>query len=229
MSNLIVLVEDDLALLPMLTYNLEKKGFIVKSATTGEEGLLLIKEFLPNLVILDWMIPSPSGIEICKQMGQNKLTKFIPTILLTAKGNEDDKVTGLESGADDYIVKPFSPNELIARINAILRRSKIDTKKNTFLTFSDIKMDLKEHRVYRDDKQVQLGPTEFKLLKFFMENPKRVFSREQLLDSVWGHGIFVELRTVDTHIRRLRKSINLPNVPNAIRTVRSAGYSLDLS
>ena len=132
MSNLIVLVEDDLALLPMLTYNLEKKGFIVKSATTGEEGLLLIKEFLPNLVILDWMIPSPSGIEICKQMRQNKLTKFIPTILLTAKGNEDDKVTGLESGADDYIVKPFSPNELIARIYAILRRSKIDTKKIPF-------------------------------------------------------------------------------------------------
>ncbi len=228
MGNTILIVEDDESLLPMITYNLKKKGFNVKSASTGEEGLILIKELIPDLLILDWMIPEPSGLEICRQIRQNKLTKDIPIIFLTAKGDEDNKITGLEAGADDYMVKPFSPNELIARINALLRRHSRNKSNNLSLIVSDLFLDLKEHKAYRDKKRINLGPTEFKLLKFFMENPKRVFSREQLLDSVWGHGIFVEFRTVDTHIRRLRKAINLPNLPDAIRTVRSAGYSLDL-
>ena len=190
--------------------------------------MILIKELIPDLLILDWMMPEPSGLEICRQIRQNKLTKNIPVIFLTAKGDEDNKITGLEAGADDYMVKPFSPNELIARINALLRRHSRNKSNNLSLIVSDLFLDLKEHKAYRDKKRINLGPTEFKLLKFFMENPKRVFSREQLLDSVWGHGIFVEFRTVDTHIRRLRKAINLPNLPDAIRTVRSAGYSLDL-
>ena len=165
---------------------------------------VLIKELIPDLLILDWMMPEPSGLEICRQIRQNKLTKNIPVIFLTAKGDEDNKITGLEAGADDYMVKPFSPNELIARINALLRRHSRNKSNNLSLIVSDLFLDLKEHKAYRD-KKINLGPTEFKLLKFFMENPKRVFSREQLLDSVWGHGIFVEFRTVDTHIRRLEK------------------------
>ena len=149
-------------------------------------------------------------------------------LIFASMWDEDNKITGFEAGADDYMVKPFSPNELIARINALLRRHSRNKSNNLSLIVSDLFLDLKEHKAYRDKKRINLGPTEFKLLKFFMENPKRVFSREQLLDSVWGHGIFVEFRTVDTHIRRLRKAINLPNLPDAIRTVRSAGYSLDL-
>lgn len=211
----------------MLTYNLKKNGFNVKSAKTGEEGIFLVKELIPELLILDWMIPPPSGLEICRQMRQNRLTKFIPIIFLTAKGDEDNKITGLEAGADDYVVKPFSPNELIARVKALLRRHSRDKSKNSKLIISDLTMDLEEYKVYRDNKRIHLGPTEFKLLKHFMENPHKVFSRERLLDSVWGHGIFVELRTVDTHIRRLRKAINIQGLPNIIRTIRSAGYSLE--
>lgn len=223
----IVIAEDDKALLPMITYNLEKSGFNVRSALTGEETLLLIKEEKPDLLLLDWMMPNLSGIEVCKQIRASKTTKKLPIIILTAKGEDEDKVMGLESGADDYIVKPFSPSELTARIKALIRRSSLSSINDQIISFGDLELDKDQYRVTRNGVNVHLGPTEFKLLKHFMENPGRVYSREQLLDSVWGHGIFVELRTVDTHIRRLRKAINLNSSKNLIRTVRAAGYSLD--
>ena len=226
MSKSILIAEDDTSLLPLLAYNLKNNGFKVIQAKNGEEALLALKENLPDLLLLDWMIPSPNGIEICKILRQKKETKDIPIIMLTAKSEEDNKIVGLESGADDYIIKPFSTTELIARIKALLRRSYPNFDVD-ILEYKNLKMNLKEYRTYRNDRTIHLGPKEFKLLKYLMENPGRVFSREQLLNAVWGHGIFVELRTVDTHIRRLRKSINLKGEHNLIRTVRSAGYSLD--
>ena len=226
MSKSILIAEDDTSLLPLLAYNLKNNGFKVIQAKNGEEALLALKENLPDLLLLDWMMPSPNGIEICKILRQKKETKNIPIIMLTAKSEEDNKIVGLESGADDYIVKPFSTTELIARIKALLRRS-YSTFDVDILEYKNLKINLKEYRTYRNDKTIHLGPKEFKLLKYLMENPGRVFSREQLLNAVWGHGIFVELRTVDTHIRRLRKSINQKGEHNLIRTVRSAGYSLD--
>ena len=224
-SKRILVVEDDKALLPIITYNLEKKGFSVREAKSGDEALLLIKEELPDLAILDWMIPSPSGLEICKILRRKKETSSIPIILLTAKGEEEDRVRGLDSGADDYVTKPFSPAELIARINALLRR--INSTHSNTIEFEDIAIDLNKHKVFRKGKKIHLGPTEYKLLKHLMENQGRVFSRDSLLDKVWGHGIYVESRTVDTHIRRLRKAINIDGTKNYIRTVRSAGYSID--
>ena len=221
----IVVVEDDTALLPMITYNLEKHGFSVREATNGEDALMLIKEQLPALAIIDWMIPAPSGIEVCKILRRGKETISLPIIILSAKGEEEDKVRGLNTGADDYVTKPFSPAELIARVNSLLRRSTSSGKKT--LEFMDISINLNHHKVHRGEKKIHLGPTEYKLLKHLMENPGRVYSREQLLDSVWGHGIYVESRTVDTHIRRLRKAINTSGKQNYIRTVRSAGYSID--
>ena len=221
----IVVVEDDTALLPMITYNLEKNGFSVREATNGEDALMLIKEQLPALAIIDWMIPAPTGIEVCKILRRGKETISLPIIILSAKGEEEDKVRGLNTGADDYVTKPFSPAELIARVNSLLRRSTSSGKKT--LEFMDILINLNHHKVYRGEKKIHLGPTEYKLLKHLMENPGRVYSREQLLDSVWGHGIYVESRTVDTHIRRLRKAINISGKQNYIRTVRSAGYSID--
>ena len=226
MSKSILIAEDDTSLLPLLAYNLKNNGFKVIQAKNGEEALLALKENLPDLLLLDWMMPSPNGIEICKILRQKKETKNIPIIMLTAKSEEDNKIVGLESGADDYIVKPFSTTELIARIKALLRRS-YSTFDVDILEYKNLKINLKEYRTYRSDRIIHLGPKEFKLLKYLMENPGRVFSREQLLNAVWGHGIFVELRTVDTHIRRLRKSINQKGEHNLIRTVRSAGYSLD--
>ena len=226
MSKSILIAEDDTSLLPLLAYNLKNNGFKVIQAKNGEEALLALKENLPDLLLLDWMMPSPNGIEICKILRQKKETKNIPIIMLTAKSEEDNKIVGLESGADDYIIKPFSTTELVARIKALLRRS-YSTFDVDILEYKNLKINLKEYRTYRNDKTIHLGPKEFKLLKYLMENPGRVFSREQLLNAVWGHGIFVELRTVDTHIRRLRKSINLKGEYNLIRTVRSAGYSLD--
>lgn len=226
MSKSILIAEDDTSLLPLLAYNLKNNGFKVIQAKNGEEALLALKENLPDLLLLDWMMPSPNGIEICKILRQKKETKNIPIIMLTAKSEEDNKIVGLESGADDYIIKPFSTTELIARIKALLRRS-YSTFDVDILEYKNLKINLKEYRTYRNDKTIHLGPKEFKLLKYLMENPGRVFSREQLLNAVWGHGIFVELRTVDTHIRRLRKSINQKGEHNLIRTVRSAGYSLD--
>ena len=222
----ILVVEDDTALLPMITYNLEKNGFLVKEATNGEEALLLIKEEIPSLAIIDWMIPAPSGLEVCRILRRKKETSNLPIIILSAKGEEEDKVRGLNTGADDYITKPFSPTELMARINSLLRRSTSSSEE--IIEFKDISINLNEHKVYRKNKKIHLGPTEYKLLKHFLENPGRVYSREQLLDSVWGHGIYVESRTVDTHIRRLRKAMNVPGTKNFIRTVRAAGYSIDV-
>ena len=221
----ILVVEDDKSLLPMITYNIEKNGFIVKSATNGEDALLLIKEEIPSLAIFDWMIPEPNGLELCKILRRKQETSNLPIIMLTAKEEEEDRIRGLEYGADDYISKPFSPAELIARIKALIRRS--TSTQNNILEFEDIKIFDNEHKVFRGKTRIHLGPTEYNLLKHLMENPCRVFSREQLLDSVWGHGIYVERRTVDTHIRRLRKSLNIEGKKNFIRTIRSSGYSID--
>ena len=221
----ILVVEDDKSLLPMITYNIEKNGFQVKSATNGEDALLLIKEEIPSLAIFDWMIPEPNGLELCKILRRKQETSNLPIIMLTAREEEGDRIRGLEYGADDYISKPFSSAELIARIKALIRRS--TSSQNNILEFEDIKIFDNEHKVFRGKSRVHLGPTEYNLLKHLMENPCRVFSREQLLDSVWGHGIYVERRTVDTHIRRLRKSLNIEGKKNFIRTIRSSGYSID--
>ena len=221
----ILVVEDDKSLLPMITYNIEKNGFQVKSATNGEDALLLIKEEIPSLAIFDWMIPEPNGLELCKIMRRKQETSNLPIIMLTAREEEEDRIRGLEYGADDYLSKPFSPAELIARIKALIRRS--TSTQNNILEFEDIKIFDNEHKVFRGKTRVHLGPTEYNLLKHLMENPCRVFSREQLLDSIWGHGIYVERRTVDTHIRRLRKSLNIEGKKNFIRTIRSSGYSID--
>ena len=221
----ILVVEDDKSLLPMITYNIEKNGFQVKSATNGEDALLLIKEEIPSLAIFDWMIPEPNGLELCKILRRKQETSNLPIIMLTAREEEEDRIRGLEYGADDYISKPFSPAELIARIKALIRRS--TSSQNNILEFEDIKIFDNEHKVFRGKTRIHLGPTEYNLLKHLMENPCRVFSREQLLDSVWGHGIYVERRTVDTHIRRLRKSLNIEGKKNFIRTIRSTGYSID--
>ena len=222
----ILIVEDDPSLVELLRYNLESEGFDVSVARDGEGGLEAIDTDDPDLVVLDWMLPNMSGIEICRQMRQRTATKTTPVIMLTAKGEESDRVRGLETGADDYIVKPFSPAELTARIKAVLRRAHPEQAVDS-LDYEDISMDLETHRVMRGEHAVKLGPTEFRLLRTLLEKPGRVFSREQLLDRVWGRDIYVELRTVDVHIRRLRKALNGTNDTDLIRTVRSAGYSLD--
>ena len=190
--------------------------------------MLAVEERKPDIVLLDWMLPYVSGIEICRRIRRNPDTRDLPIILLTARGEEDDRIRGLEAGADDYVVKPFSPSELVARVRAVLRRTRPAFDKDS-LTYADITMDLTTHRVSRNDIPVELGPTEFRLLRFMMEHPGRVFSREQLLDSVWGHDVYIELRTVDVHIRRLRKAMNLPGTDDLIRTVRAAGYALDIN
>ena len=222
----VLVVEDETALLTLLRYNLEKEGFTVSSAHDGEEALLQLKEAKPDAVLLDWMLPRVSGIEVCRQIRRTPAWKDLPVIILTARGEEGDRVRGLDSGADDYVVKPFSPNELIARLRAVIRRAR-PAAADEILRFSDISLDLSAHRVTRAGKPVHLGPTEFRLLRFLMERPGRVFSREQLLDAVWGRDAEVELRTVDVHIRRLRKALNGTGRADLVRTVRAAGYSLD--
>jgi two-component system phosphate regulon response regulator PhoB len=222
----ILIVEDEVALVTLLRYNLEREGFRVLEAGNGEEALLLIKEQRPDLVLLDWMLPILSGIEICRQIRRSPEHRLTPVIMLTARGEEADKLRGLEVGADDYVTKPFSPSELVARVRAVLRRAKPQPQGET-LVYRDLNMDLITHRVRRGGSEIHLGPTEFRLLKFLMENQGRVFSREQLLDSVWGRDIYVEPRTVDVHIRRLRKAINIEGATDLVRTVRSAGYALD--
>jgi two-component system phosphate regulon response regulator PhoB len=222
----ILIVEDDPSLVELLRYNLEIEGFDVSVARDGEGGMEAIDTQEPDLVVLDWMLPNMSGIEICRQMRQKPATRQTPVIMLTAKGEETDRIRGLETGADDYMVKPFSPAELTARIKAVLRRS-APGDGSASLTYEDIFMDLETHRVTRGERPIKLGPTEFRLLRTFLEKPGRVFSREQLLDKVWGRDIYVELRTVDVHIRRLRKALNEGEDSDLIRTVRSAGYSLD--
>jgi two-component system phosphate regulon response regulator PhoB len=226
MKPLIMIVEDEAPLVTLLRYNLEKEGFGVCEATDGEEALVQIAERKPDVVLLDWMLPLVSGIEVCRQIRRSPQSRALPIIMLTARGEEGDKIRGLNSGADDYITKPFSPSELIARVRAVIRRAKPDASEES-LTFADVRMDLAAHRVVRGDRPIHLGPTEFRLLRFLLEHPGRVFSRERLLDAVWGHDVYVEPRTVDVHIRRLRKALNEAADPDIIRTVRSAGYALD--
>jgi two-component system phosphate regulon response regulator PhoB len=225
MNGKIFIIEDETSIIQLVQHNLEKDGFIVSSAINGNEGLKDLKKFEPNLLLLDWMLPDLSGIEICKSIRKNTSFKNLPVIMLTAKGEEEDKIKGLDSGADDYLTKPFSYNELLARIKAILRRSDPKTVSDT-LEFNDLRLDRLEKRVFRDSIEIKLGPTEFRLLEFFLINPKRVFSRDQILENVWPNNINVETRTIDVHVRRLRKSININNNKELIRTVRSSGYSL---
>jgi two-component system phosphate regulon response regulator PhoB len=226
MKPLVMIVEDEAPLVTLLKYNLEKEGFGVCEASDGEEALVQIAERKPDVVLLDWMLPLVSGIEVCRQLRRSPNSRALPIIMLTARGEEGDKIRGLNSGADDYITKPFSPSELIARVRAVIRRAKPDASDES-LGFADIAMDLAAHRVMRSGRPIHLGPTEFRLLRFLLEHPGRVFSRERLLDAVWGHDVYVEPRTVDVHIRRLRKALNGPDDPDIIRTVRSAGYALD--
>ena len=225
MKGKIFIIEDETSIIQLVQHNLEKEGFVVSSSTNGNDGLKELKKFEPNLLLLDWMLPDLSGIDVCKSLRRDKNFKNLPIIMLTAKGEEEDKVKGLESGVDDYITKPFGFNELMARIKALLRRSDPKTVSDD-LIFEDLKLDRTERRVFRDNNEIHLGPTEFRLLEFFLLNPKRVFSRDQILESVWPNNINVESRTMDVHIRRLRQSINLSGKKELVRTVRSAGYSL---
>ena len=226
MKPYILIVEDEAALLTLLRYNLEKEGFEVGEAVDGGEALLMAAERRPDLMVLDWMLPTLSGIEVCRRIRRQPEARNLPIVMLTARGEEADRIRGLNSGADDYVVKPFSPAELVARIRAVLRRLR-PALGDEVLRYADLRMDLAAHRVTRDGAQIHLGPTEFRLLRHLMEHPGRVFTREQLLDSVWGPDIFIETRTVDVHVRRLRRALNGDRRPDLIRTVRSAGYALD--
>src|ERR1700758_29068 len=223
---LVMIVEDEAPLVPLLKYNLEKEGFDVCTASDGEEALVQIAERKPDVVLLDWMLPLVSGIEVCRQIRRSPSSRTLPVVMLTARGEEGDRVRGLNSGADDYVVKPFSPTELIARLRAVMRRAQPGSTQNV-LQFADVEVDTAAHRVSRAGRPVHLGPTEFRLLRYLMAHPGRVFSREQLLDAVWGHDVYVEARTVDVHIRRLRKALNGDGAADVVRTVRSAGYALD--
>ncbi len=221
-----LLVEDDAALAELLVYHFRREDFDVKQTADGEEALLLAQENAPDIVLLDWMIEGLSGIEVCRRLRRMPETQNVPIIMLTARGEEEDRVRGLETGADDYVTKPFSPRELVARVGAVLRRVR-PALAGEALVYADLEMDTVGHKVKRAGKTVPLGPTEFRLLKHFLEHPAHVFSRERLLDSVWGHDSDIEPRTVDVHIRRLRKAINEGGYADIIRTVRSAGYALD--
>ena len=226
MSVSIHIVEDEQPIITLVKYNLEKEGYKVSSSDNGNEGIEDIKKLFPDLVLLDWMLPDFSGVEICKILKKEKKFKDIPIIMLTAKGEDEDKIKGLNSGADDYITKPFSFPELLARIKALLRRSKPSLVADT-IEFEDLKIDKITRRVFRKNKEIHLGPKEYDLINFFIKNPKRVYSRDQILENVWSDNINVETRTVDVHIRRLRQNININGLKELIRTVRSAGYSLN--
>ena len=225
MNGKIFIIEDEPSIIQLVQHNLEKNGFLVSSSLNGNDGLKELKKFQPDLLLLDWMLPDLSGIEICKNIREDNSFKNLPVIMLTAKGEEEDKIKGLDSGVDDYLTKPFSFNELMARIKAVLRRSNPNTVSDN-LKFDDLMLDRIEKRVFRDGQEIKLGPTEFRLLEFFLTNPKRVYSRDQILESVWPNNVNVESRTIDVHIRRLRQSVNLKNKKELIRTVRSSGYSL---
>ena len=220
----VLIVEDEKALAEILEYNFKKEGYVVDTASDGEIALDKIIFKAPDLIILDWMLPKLSGIELCRKVRSTKKVKNIPIIMLTARGEEEDRLKGLEMGADDYVTKPFSINELLARAKAVLKRIRPIFAEEEII-FEDIKINIGTHKVYRNSKEIKLGPTEFNLLRFFMENISRVFSRQQLLNHVWKHDALVEPRTVDVHVRRLRKSLNAGNQKDFIRTVRSAGYS----
>jgi len=226
MSVNIHIVEDEQPIITLVKYNLEKEGYKVSFSDNGNDGIEDIKKLSPDLVLLDWMLPDFSGVEICKSLKKDKKFKDIPIIMLTAKGEDEDKIKGLNSGADDYITKPFSFPELLARIKALLRRSKPSVVSD-IVEFEDLKVDRITRRVFRKDKEIHLGPKEYDLINFFIKNPKRVYSRDQILENVWSDNINVETRTVDVHIRRLRQSINIDGFKELIRTVRSAGYSLN--
>ena len=219
----VLVVEDEPAQQEVLSYNLEAQGFAVSRAENGEEALILVDETAPDIIVLDWMMPNMSGPELIRRLRKNSVTKDIPIIMLTAKITEDDKVTGLNAGADDYIVKPFSPRELVARINAVLRRSEPGDADGK-ISAGAINMDTESRQVLLADKPTHIGPTEYRLLEFFMTHENRAFSRAQLLDHVWGTNVFLEERTVDVHIRRLRKILEEANVAHYIQTVRSHGY-----
>ena len=223
-----LVVEDEDALSALLHYNLDKEGYAVTVAGDGEEALVLIDERAPDLIVLDWMLPKVSGVEVCRRLRARPETRNLPIIMLTARGEESDRIRGLDTGADDYVVKPFSMSELAARIRAVLRRIRPGLADDRLL-HGDIVVDRAAHRVRRADKEIHLGPTEFRLLDYLMQHPGRVFSREQLLDAVWGSDVYVEARTVDVHIGRLRKALNRDLDADPIRTVRSAGYSLDVA
>lgn len=221
----VLIVEDETSQLEVLAYNLEAEGFDVVKASDGTEGLMLVREEEPDVILLDWMLPGTSGIEICRQIKMTQEFKSIPIIMISARTEEIDKIRGLETGADDYVAKPYSVLELIARVKAQLRRSR-PVVVGEQLTFEDILLDSESHKVFRGESELHLGPTEFRLLSTFMEKPGRVWSREQLLDRVWGRDIYVDTRTVDVHVGRLRKALSKDGGPNPIRTVRGAGYAL---
>ena len=223
---LVLIVEDEAALMTMLRYNLEKQGFRVEEAGDGEEALTRINELKPDMVLLDWMLPHLSGIEVCRQIRRRPATRELPVIMITARSEDQDAVRGLNTGADDYVTKPFSTEALVARMRALMRRSNTVPAKGE-LRFHDIVLDLAAHRISRNGRPLHLGPTEYRLMEFLMQRPRRVFSREELLDAIWGPSIHVEPRTVDVHIRRLRKAINGPDELDVVRTVRAAGYALD--
>ena len=226
MAPKLLLVEDDPALAELLEFRFKGEGYDVRVTADGDEALMLAAEAAPDLVILDWMIEGTSGIEVCRRLRRDKTTAHVPIVMLTARGAEEDRIRGLETGADDYVTKPFSPRELIARVAAVLRRVRPVLAGET-LTVGDISLDPIAHKVIRRARGLAMGPTEFRLLRHFMESPGRVFSRGQLLDAVWGTESEIELRTVDVHIRRLRKAIEMDGAPDPVRTVRSAGYSLE--
>jgi two-component system phosphate regulon response regulator PhoB len=222
----VLVAEDEGALITLLRYNLEREGYRVLEAQDGEEALLIAAEEKPDLVLLDWMLPQLSGIEVCRRLRGRQETRNVPIIMLTARGEEGDRIRGLDTGADDYMTKPFAMTELLARLRAVLRRIRPSLAEDV-ISVGDIEMDRGAHRVRRAGVEVHLGPTEYKLLDHLIQHPGRVFSREQLLDAVWGSDVYVEARTVDVHVGRLRKALNIEGVSDPIRTVRSAGYSLD--
>ena len=222
----LLLVEDDRALADLVTFHFDRAGYSITRTGDGEEALLLAEEVNPDVVLLDWMVEGISGIEVCRRLRRRPSTANLPIIMLTARGEESDRIRGFETGADDYVTKPFSPRELVARVAAVLRRVR-PALAGEQLAYADLEMDLVAHRVRRDGRQVSLGPTEFRLLRHFLEHPGRVYSREQLLDAVWPHDQDIDARTVDVHIRRLRQALNADGGSDLIRTVRSAGYSLD--
>ncbi|MHA6287328.1 phosphate regulon transcriptional regulator PhoB [Maricaulis sp. CAU 1757] len=224
----VLIVEDEDALATLLQYNLEKEGYSVAVAGDGEDALIQAEEITPDLVMIDWMLPKVSGIEVCRRLRSRQETANVPIIMLTARGEETDRIRGLDTGADDYIVKPFSMSELFARIRAVLRRIRPGLAEDV-MTAGDIVLDRVGHRVRRGDREIHLGPTEFRLLDYLMQHPGRVFSREQLLDAVWGADVYVEVRTVDVHVGRLRKALKSKDRKDPIRTVRSAGYAFDIS
>jgi two-component system phosphate regulon response regulator PhoB len=222
----VLIVEDDSALSELLQWHFNSEGYQVRATADGEDALMLVREQLPDLVVLDWMIESLSGVEVCRQLRKSKDSAKVPIMMLTARGEEEDKIRGLKTGADDYVTKPFSPRELLARAEALLRRSR-PALAGEVLSFDDLELDPSAHRVKRGGDVLHLGPTEFRLLRHFMEKPRRVHSRAQLIDAVWGMDKEIDERTVDVHIRRLRQAIERPGSPELIRTVRSAGYSMD--